>query len=350
MKNNVQRHAFLLTINNPKDHGVTHESIRDTLKSDFSTLRYFCMADEIGEKQTYHTHLYVYFDSRVRFEKVKKSFPSAHIDTANGTPEDNRAYVRKEGKWADTEKAETRVDGTFEEEGEMPLQNSKNTLMTRLYQLVTNGWTDAEIIHSDPEFISYLTDISRVRTTILNEHFKNTRRLDLKVIYIFGETGTGKTRYVLDEHGDGSVYKINSYEHPFDSYACQPVMLFDEYRSQIRISDMLSYLDIYPVELPARYSNRVMCAEKIYFTSNWRLEDQYKNIQDGDAESWKAFLRRIHEVWMFDGNEVKKFSSVQAYFDSNNGFRKITEQEIKDIHTLFQQEGGERNEQMDEQS
>ena len=69
--NNSQRNAYQLTINNPLDYGFDHLTIKKTLVENFTTLRYFCMADEIGKEGTPHTHLYVYFNSRVRFSTVK---------------------------------------------------------------------------------------------------------------------------------------------------------------------------------------------------------------------------------------------------------------------------------------
>ena len=39
---------YLLTINNPVDHGFTHERIK-TILSNFPGLLYWCMCDEIGE-------------------------------------------------------------------------------------------------------------------------------------------------------------------------------------------------------------------------------------------------------------------------------------------------------------
>lgn len=74
---NVQRNAFQLTINNPVEYGYTHEKIKETLIMNFTTLKYFCMADEIGGQGTYHTHIYVVFSSRVRWSKVKKNFGEA---------------------------------------------------------------------------------------------------------------------------------------------------------------------------------------------------------------------------------------------------------------------------------
>ena len=97
--NNSQRNAYQLTINNPLDYGFDHLTIKKTLVENFTTLRYFCMADEIGKEGTPHTHLYVYFNSRVRFSTVKKNFPSAHIEPAHGNIESNISYVKKNGSF-----------------------------------------------------------------------------------------------------------------------------------------------------------------------------------------------------------------------------------------------------------
>lgn len=75
---NMQRNAYQITINNPEVNGFSHIIIKKALIENFSTLRYFCMADEIGEQGTYHTHVYVYFNSRVRFKTVK-SISLRHI-------------------------------------------------------------------------------------------------------------------------------------------------------------------------------------------------------------------------------------------------------------------------------
>ena len=85
----------------------------------------------------------------------------------------------------------------------------------------------------------------------------------------------------------------------FDAYKGQSVLVFEEFHSQISISDMLNYLDIYPVMLPARYYDRVACYATVYITSNIPLEQQYTEIQRSKLETWNAFLRRIHTVTEF---------------------------------------------------
>lgn len=312
----TQSFMYQLTINAPEEKGWTHERILEVLRGNFKTLVYICMADEQGS--CYHTHIFVVFASRVRFSMVKRYFEEAHIEKCKGSVSDNVNYIKKTGRWeANESKQEKKIEGTFEEYGTQPPDSKgKRSDMSELYQMVMENYTDADILAQNQDYILQLPLISRVRTTILTEKYKDTVRLDLKVIYVSGATGTGKTRGILEKHGYSNVYRVTDYIHPFDSYNCQPVIAFEEFRSSMRISEMLLYLDIYPIELPARYSNKYACYNTIYLVSNWCLEKQYAEVQREDKESWEAFLRRIHKVVVYlkDGS-IKEYDSVKAYLD-----------------------------------
>lgn len=332
----VQRNAFQLTINNPEEYGYTHQKIKEILVMNFTTLKYFCMADEIGEQGTYHTHIYVVFSSRVRWSKVKKNFDEAHIEIAKGSAQSNIEYIKKTGKWAETNKAKTNVEGTFEAWGEIPTQRGKKADMEELYEMIKNGYSNAEILAINNDYILNIDKLDKLRTILLIEQYKNERRLDLKIFYIFGDTNTGKTRGVLDKHGDSNVYRVTDYQHPFDSYSCQSIIAFEEFRSGIRISDMLNYCDIYPIELPARYSNKFACYNTVYIISNWSLEMQYSEVQKNSPESWQAFLRRIHEVHHYhaDGT-IDVYDSVEKYLHRDEQFHTISDEELKQIELPF---------------
>lgn len=327
MSKDTQSQKYQLTINNPAEKDLTHEKILKIFIENFKTFIYTCMADEKGT--TYHTHVFVCFNSRVRFSTLQKHFPQAHIEKCKGTVSDNIDYIKKSGKWEKDAKCGTQVIGTFEQHGNPPPESKgKRDDMTELYQMVLDGMNNAEIIAQNQDYILYIDAINKLRLTILEEKYRNERRLNLKVTYISGTTGTGKTRGVLERHGDGNVYRVTDYKHPFDSYCIQPVIVFDEFRSSLNIADMLEYLDIYPVTLPARYSNHYACYETAYIISNWSLEEQYTEIQRYHAKSWDSFLRRIHEVQIFNADgSVDIYNSVKDYMNRDGGFLPATKKD-----------------------
>lgn len=91
--------------------------------------------------------------------------------------------------------------------------------------------------------------------------------------------------------------------------------MLEEFHSQIPISAMLNYLDIYPLTLPARYTDRTACYTKVFITSNIPLEEQYRDIQRVQMETWRAFLRRITNVVEFlpDGTTVMRKKGELPY-------------------------------------
>lgn len=296
MPRNPSSRKYLLTINNPTDHGFTHERIRAIL-SEFSGLRYWCMCDEVGEQGTPHTHVYVVFGNSVMFDTMHRRFYGAHIDKANGSNKENRDYVRKEGKYLDDPKHDTNLPETFEEWGELPPDRTKSeTQAEQIVQMIRDGKTNAEILEVCPTAYCKMGYIEQTRQTLLEERYKDTWR-DLDVTYIWGESGAGKTRSVMEQYGYSNVFRITNYDsHPFDGYKGQDVVVFEEFRSGIKIQDMLNYLDGYPVMLPCRYADRVACYTKVFLISNIPLESQYPNVQVDSPETWAAFRRRIHST------------------------------------------------------
>jgi len=265
---------------------------------------------------------------------IKKYFPEAHIERVKGTVSDNVLYIKKEGKWESNGlKQETKIAGSFEEYGTQPPDSKgKRWDMSELYQMVLDDMTNAEILAVNQDYILQIDKIDKVRTTVLTERFKGTVRLDLEVVYISGLTGAGKTRGVLEENGYANVYRVTDYLHPFDGYNCQPVIAFDEFRSSLKLREMLLYCDIYPVELPSRYSNKFACYNKVFIISNWTLEQQYSEKQRIDRESWQALLRRIHKVIHYESAEnVKVYSSAKEYFERETKFLPLSEDEQEQI-------------------
>ncbi len=298
MKNDSQSRKWQLTINNPLDNDFTHDKIKEILAT-FKSLKYYCLADESGS--THHTHIYVAFENGVRFSSLKNKFPTAHFEMAKGTSQQNRDYISKEGKWANDKKHGTRIAGTFEEWGEIPVERQGvRTDLESVYDMLKDGLSNIEILETMPDQLLNIDRIERVRQELKENEYRNTFR-NLEVTFVYGDTETGKTRHVMETFGYSNVYRISDYKHPFDRYANQDVLVFDEFTGQIKITDMNQYLEGYPLELGARYSNKVACYTKVFIISNLTLNELY-NHQTIEEAILSAFKRRIHYIKHFKDN------------------------------------------------
>lgn len=316
---------WLITINNPLEHGFSHEEIINQL-SHFKNLIYYCFCDEIGDEcETLHTHLYFVLRSGVPWERIDRLFPNCHRDKVYGTSAESRAYVLKDGEkfhkdesghyeYSDSHGSlhiGTNYSDTFTEFGTIPLEHQgKSKDYEIVMQMVNEGKSDAEIIDACPSAYTKIEDIQRVRSLYRDAAFVDSWR-QLSVTYIFGATGSGKTRSVMEEFGYRNVYRVTDYKHPFDSYDGQDVLIFEEFRSGIKHGDMLNYLDGYPLLLPCRYFNRQACYTKVFIISNIPPTEQYTGV---DPESRKAFFRRIHKVVEYVGQAFPiEYSSVDSW-------------------------------------
>ena len=177
--------------------------------------------------------------------------------------------------------------------------------------------SNAEILHEFPDYLRGMRDVEYVRQTLRAEQYRDTWR-NLETVYIFGATGAGKTRFVMDSFGYSNVYAVNNYKHPFDGYTGESVMLFDEFVGNIRIQDMNNLLDGYPLQLLARYVNKQACYERVFIISNLDLRFQYRHEQHHQPEVWAAFIRRIHKVIRYFPDGTRQEYNTNEYLTKND--------------------------------
>lgn len=314
-----------LTLNNPTNYGLSHDVLKKRIN--MTSPRYFCMADEVGlESQTPHTHIFIVWDNAKSWSTIQSlTDDKAHIEICKGTNKENKDYTKKVGKWADDPKADTSVDGTFEEFGDLSILDNKQGRrndLELLYDLIEDGWTTYEILKEHPRYIDKLDYIDRVRNIIKAEEYSTKRRDNVEVVYVYGDTGTGKSSKIRDYYGDSHIYAITDYDHPFDNYNYEDVIVFEEFRGQRKLSDMLQLLDVYALQLPCRYQNKYAAYTKVFICSNQPLNQLYTTIQEQKPKDWDAFKRRITTVctcemfqkWYVcdaDGNKTDKLYDIQ---------------------------------------
>jgi hypothetical protein len=277
--NPVNRH-WLLTINYKDSTPPTDDELQFTLEN-LSNIRYYIYQLEQGEQGTHHHQLYLSFHNTIRFSYLKKQFPTAHIESRRGTHQQARDYCSKD---------DTRVSSVHEW-GDPPDEQGKRSDIIEIYEMINDGFTLKDIREAFPsQYLRYRNQIHTVHQEVLADEYLHKKR-DVKVYFIHDNAGVGKTRLVYDLYGFDDIYRVVDYEHPFDSYTTQKVLVLDEFRGQFKIETLLNLLDIYPLKLPARYSNKVACYDTVFIISNVSLDEQYHWL---DPATKQALKRRIN--------------------------------------------------------
>lgn len=294
---NPQSRKWNLTINNPKDYGLTREIITDRMNSLFPN--YYCISDEVSQSGTPHTHIFIYRKSPIRFSTIRSKFPTCHCEKAHGSVLENKEYVSKTGKWQGTEKEETKVEGSFFEWGEIPNEKQeKNPLNYEVIKDLEDGKVIGEIVSDRPELIFKVKQIEALKEALLIKNANKFR--SLSVIYCFGESGVGKTRMVYECHEPIDICRITNYrkhkEMSYDVYHGEKVLLLDNFQNSLCIDDLIALLDIFPMYLPARFYDRYSVYEFVYLLSVLPLENQYKDIQKHYPLKWNALINKISKI------------------------------------------------------
>ncbi len=297
-------------------------------------ITYFIFQQEVGTFGTAHLQVYLNFSISKRFSTIKALFPTAHIEPMLGTKTQARQYCSKENS--------RRVACNLQqcqvyEYGEFVPERSRTDLKG-LIEVLQSGADNGAIIDKYPlEYFKFHNHIETFRTTLLAEKYKKAWRT-LEVTYIYGKTGVGKTRNIMETYGYENVFRVTDYQRAkFDAYKGQDVVILEEFRSGnggFTISDMLNLLDGYPLMLPARFNDKVACFTKVFILTNWPLYMQFENIQKEHPDTFAAFLRRIHKVYDFNISKEKPISKEIAMQKPMEA-TPLTKEEQQKVEEIF---------------
>lgn len=114
--------------------------------------------------------------------------------------------------------------------GEIPVKRkgARNHL-SDLYDMIKQDMTSYKIMEECPDYMLQLDKIQRVRQRVREETFKNTFR-EIQPTYIWGATGAGNTRSIMERYGYENVFRITDYAYPFDTHKGQDIIIFEKFR------------------------------------------------------------------------------------------------------------------------
>lgn len=304
-KYDKQSKAFMLTQNNPESYGLDAETIIDLVHKTFrkNELLYWCMVEEQGTCR--HFHIYCLLGKKKRWSSVQRAFPHAHLESeVKGNPQQCRAYLLKEGG-KHKDKAETQIEGSFYEEGELPkyfISADRTEMLQQIEEQLDQGMRPDDIMAQSIVFRQYE---SLIRKQFFARRFKETPPLrEVKVAWHLGASGSGKSySYVklCEEHSPEEVYYASDYSNActamLDTYEAQRILFIDEVKiDSFKYGYLLQLLQGYRTPIHARYCNVYSLWDEVHITSIYTPHDVYLgmvDINNRTIDSEYQLLRRI---------------------------------------------------------
>lgn len=227
---------------------------------------------ERGEQSGYlHWQVAIACSSKVSRQFIIRTFGiGVHAEPTRSDAADE--YVWKE---------ETRIPGTQFELGRKPRKRNTDKDWDNIWEAAKSGNLDD--IPADIRLRLY-GNIRRVQKDFMEPQFVERH------VYVFwGRTGSGKSHRAWADAGPGAYPKDPNTKF-WDGYSGQRNVIIDEFRGRIDISHILRWFDKYPVNVENKFGGTVLCAERIWVTSNLDPRCWYPDL---DEETKEALLRRM---------------------------------------------------------
>lgn len=236
---------------------------------------YICFGKEIcPDTKRLHWQGYAEFSKQNTKKRVKELFGSneIHVDPRRGTQKQAIDYCKK--------------DGDFYEFGELKKQG-KRTDMTSVREMIQDGFTNSEIAGMATSWQS-INFTQKLREMLIEE-----RPSDIKpvVYWIWGETGTGKTkraREISDDNYDDLDYK-NDFLIGYTGKSC---VVFDDFRGGVPFNLLLKMLDYGKCTVNTKGGCVSFAATTVIITAPYHPEKIYKKV----GENLAQLIRRIDHL------------------------------------------------------
>jgi len=244
----------------------------DELKEKFECAEYYIFGEEVcPDTGRNHLQCYAYFKNARSLKSVNKMIPDVRLRIANGSPQENYVYCSKEGK--------------FHEKGICP-QQGKRTDLDEIREIIKETNSMAKVVEVATSYQSV-----KMAEQILKYHEK-PRNFKPEVIWLWGPTGTGKTRTAYEILGE-DCYTCLPTGRWFDGYDAHENVLIDDIRGDfMKFHEFLRLLDRYAFRVETKGGTRQFLAKKIVITCPNLPEIVFPNIKEDMAQ----LLRRIDEI------------------------------------------------------
>ena len=299
---------FQLTLNQVE----YYDQLKDYLIN-LANFRYLISCKEISPT-TNHEHIHIYIQyMRVRELTTDKCFNS-HIESCNGTPIQNRDYIKKDGNILD-------------EIGQFDSLLSLRPTIEDVKKMERSERNKLPII-----YYNIVQKVNMEEDNLLNT--KNTLKDNLIVEYIYGKSEMNKSRYVYDyieKHYNGEYNEISRKNNFWDirSNECN-IVVFDDFRDEdVPVREFILFIDkrIHNLRIIGGYIRNTFT--HIFITSSQSPMDIYSK----SIENRVQWIRRmIIKHFDYDNDKKLYYFQYEDYSDQLH-YKKIKDENNQEMNT-----------------
>ena len=234
-----------------------------------------------------HHQAFIYFhnprgtSARV-LNQIGKLFGETHCNVAPmyGSFKENAAYCSKEG--------------TLQKVGEEPQQGFRGDLEETRDMIMRGDMTVERVACEDPHmYHMYGRTLSKIEEIALRHRYRDWMT---EGVWYVGPSGAGKSHHAFEGYDPATHYVKCIEDEWWDGYTGQPVVILNEFRGQIRLSELFELVDKWPKTVKQRCKAPVpFLARKLIITS---IKEPRECYSDGlyDDEPWGQFERRFRVI------------------------------------------------------
>jgi len=246
--------------------------------SSWRGVSYFIYGKEICPKTGRpHLQFYVEFNSSKTFATIKKRYPKLNLKARDGTAQQAADYCKK--------------DQDYVEFGQISVQGERTDLAALCLSIRQGEITTDDVLCQDPmAFHQY----GRTFMAAEDWYYRSVKRTTMTTCdWYVGPTGSGKSHTAYTKYPD-------AYDYPYDAdwcdgYRAQETMIVNDFRGQIRYSNLLRIIDKWPCTLRRRNGQpRPFVSKHVVITSIKRPEEVFCNLAAED--DIEQLLRRVNVI------------------------------------------------------
>lgn len=288
----LRARAFQLTLNEIDKY----DKIKEKLEK-YTILKYFISCKETAPT-TGHEHIHIYVQFTTPNTLDTRDYYGAHIETCRGTPQQNRAYIMKDGDILDE-------IGTFKQQG-----GCSGLSINQIREM------SEEEIFNVVDF-KYYNVVKKIKNDMKRLNVHTQYKNDLRVLYFYGKSGSGKSysakkimMKISDKLKLSGDFDEVSYENKFwiGVHDNTDIALYDDFRdTDMKPNKFIKFIDYNKHVMNVKGGEMINNYKVIIITSILSPWELYKNKTEEDRKQW---IRRLN-IYKIENGKIKKVENEE---------------------------------------